>query len=65
MNHRGPSAEGVRAKSNHRIQFDFMLDGVRYRPTIKRAPTAMTAKRKKLAEREGFEPSKGFWPLHP
>jgi hypothetical protein len=21
--------------------------------------------RRSLAEREGFEPSKGFWPLHP
>jgi hypothetical protein len=21
--------------------------------------------KKELAEREGFEPSKGFWPLHP
>lgn len=32
MNHRGLSAGGVRANPNNRIQFDFMLDGVRYRP---------------------------------
>ncbi len=39
MTSRGPSTGGVRAKSDNRIQFDFMLDGVRYRPTIRRPPT--------------------------
>ena len=39
MSSRGPSAGGVRAKPNNRIQFDFTLDGVRYRPTIRRAST--------------------------
>ncbi len=39
MSSRGHSTGGVRAKSNDRIQFDFILDGVRYRPTIKRAGT--------------------------
>ena len=40
MSSRGPSAGGVRSKPNNRIQFDFMLDGVRYRPTIRRPTTA-------------------------
>ncbi len=40
MSGRGPSAGGVRSKPNNRIQFDFMLDGVRYRPTIRRPTTA-------------------------
>jgi integrase len=48
MSSRGPSAGGVRAKPNNRIQFDFMLDGVRYRPTIRRAPTTQNL----LAARE-------------
>jgi len=30
---------GVRGRGHDRIQFDFRLDGVRYRPTIKRRPT--------------------------
>jgi len=30
---------GVQAKGRDRIQFDFELEGVRYRPTIKRVPT--------------------------
>jgi integrase len=30
---------GVTAKGHERIQFDFVLDGVRYRPSIKRKPT--------------------------
>lgn len=48
---RGPSAGGVRAKPNNRIQFDFMLDGVRYRPTMRRTPTTQTlqAARERLA----------------
>lgn len=33
------NAGGVTAKGHDRIQFDFMLDGVRYRPSIKRTPT--------------------------
>jgi len=51
MSRRGPSAGGVRAKPNNRIQFDFMLDGVRYRPTIRRAPTTqnLLAARERLA----------------
>lgn len=51
MNHRGPSVGGVRAKPNNRIQFDFTLDGVRYRPTIRRAPTTqnLLAARERLA----------------
>ncbi len=36
---RGPSTGGVRAKRNNRIQFDFMLEGVRHRPTVRRTPT--------------------------
>ena len=48
MNPRSPSAGGVRAKPNNRIQLDFMLDGVRYRPTIKRAATTQNL----LAARE-------------
>jgi len=52
MSRRGPSAGGVRATPNNRIQFDFMLDGVRYRPTIRRAPTTknLLAARERLAE---------------
>ena len=48
---RGPSAGGVRAKPNDRIQFDFMLDGVRYRPTIRRTPTTQNLRsaRERLA----------------
>ena len=51
MNPRGPSAGGVRARPNNRIQFDFILDGVRYRPTIKRAATTqnLLAARERLA----------------
>jgi hypothetical protein len=33
------NAGGVTAKGQERIQFDFILDGVRYRPSIKRRPT--------------------------
>ncbi|MBS0379921.1 MAG: DUF3596 domain-containing protein [Proteobacteria bacterium] len=39
MSIRGPSTGGIRAKPNNRIQFDFMLDGVRYRLSIRRSPT--------------------------
>ena len=35
-------------------------------PALQYRPRAAPAKlRRGLAEREGFEPSKGFWPLHP
>ena len=30
---------GVIGRGHHRIQFDFILDGVRYRPSIRRRPT--------------------------
>jgi integrase len=33
------NAGGVTAKGHERIQFDFVLDGVRYRPSIKKKPT--------------------------
>ena len=36
---RKPVSGGVRAKGRNRIQFDFEVDGVRYRPTLLRAPT--------------------------
>jgi integrase len=36
---------GVSAKGLHRIQYDFMLDGARYRPTLPRAPTEANLKR--------------------
>jgi hypothetical protein len=51
MSRRGPSAGGVRGKPNNRIQFDFMLDGVRYRPTIRKVPTShnLKAARERLA----------------
>jgi integrase len=51
MSIRGPSTGGVRAKPNNRIQFDFMLDGVRYRPTVRRTPTTqnLNAARERLA----------------
>lgn len=39
MRRRRLNAGGVTAKGHDRIQFDFMLDGVRYRPSIKRIPT--------------------------
>lgn len=43
---------GVSALESDRIQFDFQFDGVRYRPTLKRAPTEANLKgaRKKLDE---------------
>ncbi len=51
MKHRGPDAGGVRAKPNNRIQFDFLLDGVRYRPTIRQPPTTQNLRtaRERLA----------------
>ncbi len=51
MTNRGPRTGGVRPKPNDRIQFDFMLDGVRYRPTIRRAPTThnLRAARERLS----------------
>lgn len=33
------NAGGVTAKGHERIQFDFMLDGIRYRPSVKKRPT--------------------------
>lgn len=36
---------GVVAAPRGRIQFDFMLDGVRYRPTIKRPPSEANLRR--------------------
>lgn len=36
---------GVWALGSDRIQFDFEFDGVRYRPTMKRSPTAANLKR--------------------
>jgi hypothetical protein len=36
---------GVSALGSDRIQFDFELDGVRYRPTLKRSPTEANLKR--------------------
>jgi integrase len=36
---------GVVAASRERIQFDFILDGVRYRPTIKRPPSEANLRR--------------------
>jgi len=36
---------GVVAASRGRIQFDFILDGVRYRPTIKRPPSEANLRR--------------------
>jgi integrase len=51
MTNRGPCTGGVRPKPNDRIQFDFMLDGVRNRPTIRRAPTThyLRAARERLS----------------
>lgn len=51
MTSRGPRTGGVRPKPNNRIQFDFLLDGVRYRPTIRRSPTAqnLRAARERLS----------------
>lgn len=39
MRKRRLNAGGVTAKGHDRIQFDFKLDGVRYRPSIKRIPS--------------------------
>jgi len=36
---------GVVAKGHDRIQFEFMLDGVRYRPSIRRSPTEVNLRR--------------------
>jgi hypothetical protein len=36
---------GVVAASRGRIQFDFRIDGVRYRPTIKRPPSEANLRR--------------------
>jgi len=38
-------AYGVTAKGSARIQYDFMLDGARYRPTLPRIPTEANLKR--------------------
>jgi len=39
---------GVSALGRDRIQFDFELEGVRYRPTLKRAPTETNLRRARL-----------------
>jgi hypothetical protein len=39
------NAGGVSAKGHDRIQFDFNLDGVRYRPSVKRTPTEANLQR--------------------
>jgi hypothetical protein len=36
---------GVCAIGDNRIRFDFMLDGVRYRPSLYRAPTEANLRR--------------------
>lgn len=36
---------GVSPKGRHRIQYDFMLDGARYRPTLPRIPTEANLRR--------------------
>jgi hypothetical protein len=36
---------GVTAAPHGRIQFDFMLDGIRYRPSIKRPPSETNLRR--------------------
>ena len=36
---------GVVAKGSQRIQYDFRLDGVRYRPTLKAIPTEANLRR--------------------
>jgi hypothetical protein len=36
---------GVRPKGKDRIEFDFVFEGKRYRPTLKRAPTAGNLRR--------------------
>jgi hypothetical protein len=47
---------GVTAAPRGRIQFDFHVDGVRYRPTIKRPPSEANLRRAR--ERlEGKRPS--------
>ena len=41
-------ARGVHAKGPHRIQYDFMLDGVRYRPTLPHIPTEASLNRARV-----------------
>ena len=36
---------GVSAAPRGRIQFDFILDGIRYRPSIKRPPSEVNLRR--------------------
>jgi hypothetical protein len=48
-----PSATGgVSARGSNGIQYDFMLKGVRYRPTVKRCPSEANLQRarKQMAE---------------
>jgi integrase len=40
-----PTTGGVRAKGTHRIQFDFVYDGTRYRPTTAATPTEANLQR--------------------
>lgn len=39
------NAGSITAKGQERIQFDFVLDGVRYRPSIKKKPTEANLQR--------------------
>jgi hypothetical protein len=43
---------GVQAKGSDRIQFDFEIEGARYRPTLERVPTEANLRRayKQLAD---------------
>ncbi|HWS64124.1 MAG TPA: DUF3596 domain-containing protein [Steroidobacteraceae bacterium] len=42
---RPSSTGGVSARSSNGIQYDFMLEGVRYRPTLKQVPTEANLRR--------------------
>ncbi len=42
---RKSNSGGVTASGHHRIQYDFMLDGVRYRPSLDRTPTEANLRR--------------------
>jgi hypothetical protein len=36
---------GITPRGRHTIQYDFMFEGVRYRPSLKRAPTEANLRR--------------------
>jgi hypothetical protein len=42
---RPSSTGGVSAQGGNGIQYDFMLDGMRYRPTVKQKPTEANLRR--------------------